>query len=182
MKTLIAIKTKILLTTLLAVFSLNPLTARAESCDAVIKDAISYLQTPISNYYPVIKFEATAITSPAKFVNYASGTFKVARFKSPLAPIFYLSGKDIQVLFSDRTWVKQLGGGFIDTPHPFDPDKADIQQISLFTNSTASIVLTTWGNAKHDVPLQCSSGLLYGIFPDSMIVFSLKKDKEAVPK
>lgn len=182
MKTLIGIKTKILLTTLLAIFSLNPPTVKAESCDAVINDAIRYLQTPMSNYYPVIKFEATAITSPAKFVNYASGTFKVARLMSSFPPKNYLLGKDIQVLFSNRTWVKQLGGGFIDTPHPFDPDKADIQQISLFTNSTASIVLTTWGNAQHNVQLQCRSGLLYGIFPDSMMVFSLKKDKEPVIK
>jgi hypothetical protein len=44
----------------------------------------------------------------------------------------------------------------------FDYRKADTFQMSLFTNSTAKIVLTTWGNATYKFPLECKDGFLYG--------------------
>jgi hypothetical protein len=175
-------KTKILLTALLAVFSLNITTVRAENCDSVINDAINYLQTKESGYNRYVNFEMSVIKAPAKFVSYANGSFEVGIVNLKPFLTKSLFGKDIKVLFSDRTW----GGGFGGFgANPFDPKKADVQQISLF-NSMANIVLTTGGNAKYDIPLQCSNGLLYGITPDpngsSMLVFSLEKTKLPAPR
>jgi hypothetical protein len=58
--------------------------------------------------------------------------------------------------------------------------------MSLFTDSTAKIVLTTWGNATYSFPLQCKDGFLYGTVIDSsgnaFMSISLRQDKYMIPK
>ncbi len=59
--------------------------------------------------------------------------------------------------------------------------------MSLFpNNSTAKIVLTSWGNATYSVSLECKNGFLYGSLKESsgnsFISISMKKDRYVIPK
>lgn len=184
----ISLFTKVIFT-LLAAIQLGSSRAQAEDCSAIIGDAMSWLETGEPGYTHSVGFSMTGIKAPAKFVSYGAGGLEFVRGGRPspiVRPVSYLKGANIQTTFSDRTWCPELGEGFCTGYQAFNYKAADIQQLYLYSNSTAKIVLSTWGNATYTVPLTCSNGFIYGTLVEptgnSMIVLSLNKGKSAIPR
>jgi hypothetical protein len=70
-----------------------------------------------------------------------------------------LLAKDVKTTFSDRSWCTTTELNSFCQYQNFDFRKADVSQMSLYPNSTAKIVLTTWGNAVFTYPLQSQDDL-----------------------
>ena len=96
--------------------------------------------------------------------------------------------QNVRTAFSDRTWCpNQKEGYFCFEQQNFDYKKVDISQIYLYpTNSTAKIVLTTWGNATYTIPLECQNDFLYGTLKEangnSFVAISLKQQRIIIPR
>lgn len=136
------------------------------NCTSLIQDYINYLTTSDPGYRRYVTFLMSSIKAPAVFVGFSSGELRVAYRRVGKFGFIqtYLFAKDAKTVFSDRTWCPESPGGeFICSGYQkFDYRKADTFQMSLNLNSTAKIVLTTWGNATYTVPLECKDGFLYG--------------------
>lgn len=151
------------LTVLSLTLCLLILSVKTDSCSAVIQDAINYLATPEPGYTHTLGFQLTTVKAPAKFISYSSGLFNT-QVLSVLPITRYLRADNIKILFSDRAWCPEQPSGllFCAPYQPFDYRKADTIQVSLYSNSTAKIVLNTWGNASFQIPLDCQNGFLSG--------------------
>jgi hypothetical protein len=161
--------------------------AKAESCDSTFNDAANWLAEKEPGYNRYVGFLIAGIKAPAKFLSYGVGGLQLVQGPGRLAPIKYLKGKDIDVTFSDRTWCPEIApGSFCTGYQAFNYHAKDTQQLYIYDNNTAKIVLTTWGNATYTIPLTCSNGFLYGTMAEpngnSMVVVSLNKGKIAIPR
>lgn len=163
------------------------MTAHADDCGPVINDAMSWLSTPDAGYQRYVGFNITTSKAPAKFISAAEGGFQFVKGSGRLAPMSYLKGENVKVTFSDRTWCPEMAPGLLCTGYQaFNYKAADTQQVLLYPNSTAKIVLTTWGNATYNIPLTCSNGFLFGTLVEpngnSMVVLSLNKGRIQLPR
>lgn len=170
---------------LLTVMQLS--SAYAEDCSSIYNDAVNFLAEKEPGYTHYVGFTISSLKAPARFVSYASGGLQLVQGPGRLAPIQYLRGKDLSVSFSDRTWCPELAAGSFCTGYQgFNYKAQDTQQLYIYSNNTAKIVLTTWGNATYTVPLTCSNGFMYGTLAEpngnSMVVISLVKGKTEIPR
>jgi hypothetical protein len=161
--------------------------AKADDCTSVINDAMTWLKTSEYGYQNNVGFTISGTKAPARFVSYGSGILQLVSAPGRLGPVTFLKGQNIQTTFSDRAWCPELPvGNFCTGYQNFNYKAADTQQLLIYPNGTAKIVLTTWGNAAYSFPLACSNGFLYGTMVEpngtSFVVVSLNKSKVAIPR
>lgn len=179
------------LTTLKIIFALMSAlqfsTAKAEDCSGVFNDASNWLAEKEPGFTHTVGFILSSLKAPAKFVSYGVGGLELVQGSGRLAPIKYLRGKDIATTFSDRSWCPEIApGSFCTGYQPFNYHAQDTQQLYIYGNNTAKIVLTTWGNATYTIPLTCSNGFMYGTMVEpngnSMVIINLNKGKIEIPR
>jgi hypothetical protein len=145
--------------------------AREINCRTFVADYVSWAQAKlqvnlVGARMAAIKFpEKNPTTYPWGNGSYSEGRFGwhgnelVGRFKT---------------VFSDR---KAPGGKY-----RFDPDKADIQDVTLFEDGRVQIVLSSWGSAIFFLDgVRCTDdGLISGILREangtSAVTFVLRKE------
>jgi hypothetical protein len=161
--------------------------AKAEDCSNMYNDATSWLSENDPGYNHYVGFMISSLKAPAKFVSYGSGGLELVKNTGRLPQVQYLRGKDISTSFSDRTWCPEITPGSLCTGYQaFNYHAQDTQQLYIYNNNTAKIVLTTWGNATYSIPLTCSNGFMYGTLVEpngnSMVIINLNKGKISIPR